>query len=103
MPRRAAVEAMLQQLPRRPRLVVETSSLSMMMAMLMESDCITLLSRSQIPPAHPGDALVALDVNTPDARRTVGVTVRHDWLATAVQEAFLNQLREESMQKAHQV
>src|SRR5258708_31553716 len=86
-------------MPRRPRLVVETSSLAMIMAMLMESECITLLSRSQIRQAYPGDELVALDVATSGAGRTVGLTTRHDWLATEVQEAFLAQLREESLQE----
>ncbi|KLU26534.1 LysR family transcriptional regulator [Caballeronia mineralivorans PML1(12)] len=99
MPRRVVIDAMLSRLPRRPRLVVETSSLAMIMAMLMESDCITLLSRSQIRQAYPGDELVALDVATSGAGRTVGLTTRHDWLATEVQEAFLAQLREESLQE----
>jgi hypothetical protein len=39
--------------------------------------------------------MVALELDTPAARRAVGYTVRTDWLSTAVQEAFIELLREE--------
>lgn len=93
MPRRAAVEAMLATLPRRPRVAVETSSLAMMMSMLEESDCISLLSRSHILYGSYRDDVVALDIATPDQDRAVGLTTRSDWLATPVQQAFIEQVR----------
>ena len=93
MPRRAAVEAMLATLPQRPRVAVETSSLAMMMSMLEESDCISLLSRSHILYGNYRDDVVALAVDTPDKGRAVGVTTRTDWLATPVQQAFIAHLR----------
>lgn len=93
MPRRAAVEAMLATLPRRPRVAVETSSLAMMMSMLEESDCISLLSRSHILYGNYRDDVVALDIATPDKDRVVGLTTRTDWLATPLQQAFIEQLR----------
>ncbi len=92
MPRRAAIEAMLAMLPRRPRIVVETSSLAMLTAMLTESDCVTLLSRSQISHEDWGRDLVALAVEAPEGRRTVGLTMRQDWLPTPVQQAFIDHL-----------
>jgi DNA-binding transcriptional LysR family regulator len=95
MPRRQAVEAMFAMLPRRPRVAVETSSLSMMMTMLAESDCVSLLSRSHILFGSYRDDVVALDVATPDKDRTVGYTARGDWLATPLQLAFLDCLRAE--------
>jgi DNA-binding transcriptional LysR family regulator len=95
MPRRMAVEALFATLPQRPRVAVETSSLGMMMTMLKESDCISLLSRSHILFGNYRDDVVALDVATPEEDRTVGFTTRADWLATPVQLAFLDYLREQ--------
>lgn len=93
MPRRVAVEAMLATLPMRPRVAVETSSLAMMMSMLEESDCISLLSRSHILYGSYRDDVVPLDIATPDKDRAVGLTTRTDWLATPVQQAFIDQVR----------
>lgn len=95
MPRRQAVDAMFAMLPQRPHIGVETSSLAMMMTMLAESDCISLLSRSHILFGRYRDDVVALDVATPDKDRTVGFTTRADWLATATQLAFIDYLRDE--------
>jgi LysR family transcriptional regulator, regulator for genes of the gallate degradation pathway len=93
VPRRTVIDSILARLPAQPRLVVETSSLPMMLAMLVESDCITLLSRAQIHEAYPGSDMVALELETPEATRTVGYTIRTDWLGTAMQQAFIEQLR----------
>jgi len=93
MPRRAVVEMMLATLPARPRIVVETSSLAMMMAMLDENDCISLLSRSHILYGNYRNDVVALNVVPPKAERTVGFTVRSNWLPTQVQQDFLDRLR----------
>ncbi|RXZ34017.1 LysR family transcriptional regulator [Oxalobacteraceae bacterium CAVE-383] len=95
MPRRAVVEQMLATLPVRPRVVVETSSLAMMMSMLEENDCISLLSRSHILYGNYRNDVVALDVATPEVARTVGYTTRADWLATRAQDAFIEHLREQ--------
>jgi LysR family transcriptional regulator, regulator for genes of the gallate degradation pathway len=95
VPRRAVIDSLFTRLPATPPLVVETSSLAMMIAMLVESDCITLLSRSQIREAYPGSDMVALELKTPEAKRAVGYTVRTDWLGTAVQQAFIDVLRDE--------
>lgn len=95
MPRRAAVEAMLVTLPKRPRVAVETSSLAMMMSMLEESDCISLLSRSHILYGDYRESVVSLKVATPEKDRTVGLTTRTNWLPTPVQQAFIDCLREQ--------
>jgi LysR family transcriptional regulator of gallate degradation len=97
MPRRTVVEAMLATLPQRPRVVVETSSLAMMIAMLEEDDCISLLSRSHIQYGNYRNDVVALNVTTPEVARTVGFTTRTDWLATQVQAAFIGFLREQCL------
>ncbi|MGH8778428.1 LysR family transcriptional regulator [Paraburkholderia sp.] len=95
VPRRAVIDSIFARLPVKPLVVVETSSLAMMMAMLVESDCITLLSRSQIREASSGSEMVALELETPEASRAVGFTVRTDWLGTALQQAFVEHLRRE--------
>jgi len=95
MPRRHAVEALFATLPRPPRVAVETSSLSMMMTMLAESDCVSLLSRSHLLFGSYRDGVVALEVPTPNEDRTVGYTTRSDWLATPVQLEFIECLRTE--------
>lgn len=95
VPRRAVIDSIFARLPVKPPLVVETSSLAMMIAMLVESDCITLLSRAQIREGHPGSEMVALELKTPEASRAVGYTVRTDWLGTAMQQAFVDHLRGE--------
>jgi DNA-binding transcriptional LysR family regulator len=93
MPRRDVIETIIATLPGRPRLIAETSSLSIMMAMLVETDCITLLSRSQISQAYPGSGVAALPLPALSASRTVGYTTRTDWLATAAQDAFILHLQ----------
>ncbi|TAL95356.1 MAG: LysR family transcriptional regulator [Paraburkholderia sp.] len=100
VPRRAVIDSIFARLPVTPPLVVETSSLAMMVAMLVESDCITLLSRSQIREAYTGSEMVALELKTPEASRAVGFTVRTDWLGTAIQQAFVEHLREECETRA---
>ncbi|WP_025596511.1 LysR substrate-binding domain-containing protein [Burkholderia sp. WSM2230] len=95
VPRRAVIDSIFARLRVKPPIVVETSSLAMMMAMLVESDCITLLSRSQIREAYPGSEMVALELKTPEADRSVGYTLRADWLGTAMQLRFIEYLRQE--------
>ncbi|GAB5097750.1 LysR family transcriptional regulator [Caballeronia sp. HLA56] len=97
VPRRSVIDSLFARLPRKPAVVVETSSLAMMIAMLVESDCITLLSNSQIRDGYMGGEMVALELETPEAQRAVGFTTRSDWLGTAIQEAFVESLKEACM------
>ena len=93
MPRREVVDMMLAKLPQPPRVLVETSSLAMMMAMLEENDCISLLSRSHILYGNYRNEVVALDVPSPKGERVVGYTTRADWLPTAPQREFIDPLQ----------
>jgi molybdate transport repressor ModE-like protein len=93
MPRRAVVDMMLARLPQPPRVLVETSSLAMMMAMMVENDCISLLSRSHILYGNYRDEVVMLDVPSPKGERVVGFTTRADWLPTPPQREFIEQLQ----------
>ncbi|WP_158898657.1 LysR family transcriptional regulator [Burkholderia sp. L27(2015)] len=95
VPRRTVIDSIFARLLVKPQLVVETSSPAMMMAMLVESDCVTLLSRSQIRDAYSGNEMVALELEMPEASRVVGFTARTDWLGTAIQQAFVEHLVQE--------
>jgi DNA-binding transcriptional LysR family regulator len=65
----------------------------MILAMLAESDCITLLPRSQIQQGERSIYLYTLSVDIPEGNRVVGLTIRADWLATPVQSSFIAQLQ----------
>lgn len=92
VPRRATIETMLASLPHRPPIAVETSSLSMMLSMLEESDCLSLVSRSHIRYGTSLKGLATLDVAIPEKNRVVGITTHKDLLPTPVLNAFINYL-----------
>jgi len=93
-PRRAFVEDLFAKLPRRPRIITETNALSMMTAILTESDCLTLLSRAQARHEFQNAGLAEIPVELEAPDRSVGVTTRAGWLPTAVQRRFLTLLRD---------
>jgi len=95
LPRRAFVEDLFARLPTRPRIVAETSSLTIMTAILAESDCLTLLSRSQATHEFQRAGLIMLPMRFEAPARIVGVTTRSGWLPTKVQRRFLTLLRQE--------
>jgi DNA-binding transcriptional LysR family regulator len=94
-PRRAFVEALFARLPVRPRIVAETSSLTLMTAILAESDCLTLLAQSQARHEVRDAPLVMLPIRLDSPQRVVGTTIRSGWLPTRVQRRFLTLLRQE--------
>ena len=91
-PRRELLEAIFARLPRRPHVVIETSSLAMTKAVLSESECITLLAQSQVAIEDGNHQLRTLQVQRASQQRIVGFTSRRDWLPTSVQSAFLQRL-----------
>lgn len=94
-PRRTFIDDLFIRLPERPRIVAETSSLAVMTALLMESDCLTLMSRAQATHEFVSIGVTTLPIGLLAAQRTVGVTMRRDWLPTVVQRRFLTLLRQE--------
>jgi DNA-binding transcriptional LysR family regulator len=88
-PRRHALEAFFATLPRRPRIVLETASVAMMMATLVESDCLCLSSRLQADTDFVLSHFAVLDVPFARAARHVGITLRSNWLPTLVQRTLL--------------
>lgn len=93
LPRRVALERFFATLPRRPRIWLDTNSPGTMMAVLTETDCISIISRMQLLLDGPA-GLSTLPVAVPDGGRTIGLTQRADWLPTQVERAFLRALRE---------
>ena len=79
-------------LPSRPSIVLETNSVAMLVATLMESDCLALSSREQARLDFADINLALLAVKVQSFDRPVGVTIRSNWLPTAVQQEFLEVL-----------
>ena len=95
MPRHAALQALFAQLPKRPSAVLETSSLAMMTTALAESDCLSVLSRSQAFTREFNADIAVLPVDVPWPKRLVGTTTRAGWLPTHIQRRFLTLVRQE--------
>ena len=69
-----------------------TSSLAMIKAILVESDSLTLLARSQISIEEGDQSLRILQEEETEPPRVVGITTRQDWLPTPVQDSFIQRL-----------
>jgi LysR family transcriptional regulator, regulator for genes of the gallate degradation pathway len=95
MPRYAAVQALFAKLPKRPDAVLETSSLAMMTSALAESDCLSVLSRSQASTHEFNANIAVLPIDMPWRKRLVGTTTRAGWLPTRIQRRFLTLVRQE--------
>jgi DNA-binding transcriptional LysR family regulator len=95
MPRYAALQDLFARLPKRPSTVLETSSLAMMTSTLAESDCLSVLSRSQALTRELNADIAILPVDLAWPRRLVGTTTRAGWLPTRIQRRFLTLLRGE--------
>jgi DNA-binding transcriptional LysR family regulator len=94
-PRYAALQALFARLPKRPDTVLETSSLAMMTSALAESDCLSVLSRSQASAQESNASIAVLPVEMPWPQRFVGTTTRAGWLPTRIQRRFLTLVRQE--------
>lgn len=77
----------------RPKMGIETSSLTAILSVLSCTDRISLLSRHEVGTVHSADLFSILD--WPDRFTPVakGITTRADWLPTPVQNRFLELLR----------
>jgi LysR family transcriptional regulator, regulator for genes of the gallate degradation pathway len=93
-PRRVVYDVLFAGLDRLPRSTLQTSSPNLTRAILTETDCITLLSRHESQAEQEMGFLTVLPFTVPHRARQVQVTTRIDWLPTAVQERFLQALRD---------
>lgn len=96
-PIRAAFDALFEKCPSPPRTSIETSSLVLTRAIIMESDRLSMLSRRQIAVEEREGLLhcipVSEDVRQRLGMRTIGITMRENWLPSGLQSMFLEQLR----------
>lgn len=77
----------------RPAGLVESSSLVLIRALLLDSDRLTLISAHQIRLEAQQDLLTTLPFDLRDTHRPIGLTTRQNWRPTATQKLFLDLLR----------
>jgi LysR family transcriptional regulator of gallate degradation len=96
-PIRAAFDALFEKCPASPRASIETSSLVLTRAIILESDRLSMLSRRQIAIEEREGLLtsipVAQDVHERLGTRTIGITMRETWLPSRLQSIFLDHIR----------
>ncbi|RVP35195.1 LysR substrate-binding domain-containing protein, partial [Sinorhizobium meliloti] len=96
-PIRAAFDALFAGCRDAPRASIETSSLVLTRAIILESDRLSMLSRRQIAIEERENLLgcvpVADEVRSRLRTRTIGITVRENWLPSRLQKTFLECLR----------
>ena len=91
-PRRRQYEALFEGAQKRPRIGIETSSLSTIRSIIMCSDRLTLVNRHEVETEERLKLLSVLNwtPNLPPMQK--GITTRSDWLPTPIQSRFLNLL-----------
>jgi DNA-binding transcriptional LysR family regulator len=96
-PIRAAFDALFKGGSMNPKASVETSSLVLTRALILESDRLSMLSRRQIAVEDETKLLccppLSGDVQKCMGNRTIGFTVRENWLPSRLQSAFIDRLR----------
>jgi DNA-binding transcriptional LysR family regulator len=93
-PRRTRIEAIFEGVETRPRFNLETPSLMMSRAVLLTSDTVTLMTRSEVQYDIDRGILAQLPSTLLDNVLLKGVTTRSDWLPTRAHNAFLDCLRQ---------
>ncbi|WP_024561935.1 LysR substrate-binding domain-containing protein, partial [Franconibacter helveticus] len=76
-----------------PRPVVETGDLAMVRGLLLHSDMLAAVSKSQLAWELEAGVLTALPVALPQTRRDIGLTFRAGSLPSPATEALLGYLR----------
>lgn len=102
-PIRAAFDALFEGSPS-PKASIETSSLVLTRAIILESDSLAMLSRRQIAIEERASLLrcipVAGDVLKRLGTRTIGLTVRANWMPSKLQQDFIQHVRHAATQLA---
>lgn len=99
LPRRAVLDEIIGNWKLSRRVQLETNSLGTLASVISLSDRISLLPREYIQLEAHSNTLAVLDIEVPQPRRVVGLTLRRDWLPTGMQSEFLNQLRRVSAER----
>jgi DNA-binding transcriptional LysR family regulator len=93
-PRRNRIEEIFDGFDRRPKFHLETPSLAMSRAFLIDHETVTLMARSEVQSDLDLGVLVSLPCTFLDNVLFKGVTTREDWLPTQAHNAFLDCLRQ---------
>lgn len=102
-PTRAMFEKLFCSIPRTAReSPVETSSVTLVRGLLLNSDRIALISTHQAQHELELGLLAPLASNLKETERPIGITLRGNWRPTGVQKALLDALRDAGA-KAHHV
>lgn len=100
-PIRAAFDTLFEGTPP-PKASIETSSLVLTRAIILESDRLAMLSRRQIAIEEKEGLLrcipVTGDVLKRLGTRTIGLTVRANWMPSKLQQDFIQNLRHAAIQ-----
>lgn len=91
-PARWQFDQLMQSANREPTVLIEVASHIAVRSVLLESDCLALISRHQIRYEEARGQLAVVPVELGQAPREVGYTVRSNWDPTPVQRAFLQEL-----------
>ncbi len=91
-PLRAHFDTLFAAAP--PLAPVECGSVMTIRGVLLESDCLTLLSPDQIALEIAAGLLARIGPPRDDMVRTIGITTRADWRPVALQARFLDLLRD---------
>jgi DNA-binding transcriptional LysR family regulator len=92
-PTRQAFDRLFAGAGVQPASLVETGSMILMRELLRVTEHIGCISATQVTGEVNLGALCVLPIPLPHTRRPIGLTVRRDWIPTAVQRDFLDQLR----------
>jgi LysR family transcriptional regulator, regulator for genes of the gallate degradation pathway len=94
LPRRAVLDRMIADGCLSARVQIETNSLGALVAILSNSDRISLLPGQYIAFDDLSNGLAVLNMEIAHPLRMVGLTTRTDWLPTAFQSEFVGLMRE---------
>lgn len=100
-PRRNRIEEIFADQPDRPSFTLETPSLTISRAFLLNSDTVTLMTRSEVQYDLELGILSRLQCGFLTGVLRKGVTTRGDWLPTEAHTAFLDCLREVTGEAEH--
>lgn len=72
---------------------VVSSSLILIRSLLLNSDCVTIISTHQIEEELKQGTLVCVPLDMGDSKREIGIAYRKGWYPTALQSRFIDTIR----------
>lgn len=93
-PRRIRIEALFKGLAQRPRFRLETSSVTLSRALVLDSDTLTIMGSCEVQRDVERGLIARLPCPLLDDVLLKGITTLHGWLPTRAHTAFLDCLRE---------